>query len=512
MVEQGLRLDPALEFKAGPVPDDLAEGWALDGSPLILRPEQSLMSMSASPPAPGVDLDWGGLFSLLQGALLDMVPLLQWLFFLYFFARAVSYLLLNLMPLLKFRFDQLGQVVSDNGSEVPVSLILPAGNDASAAIACIQRLLRLEFPEFEILVVVDSQQSQVLHALLDEYSMVPFPAVSHEVVPSKHIKAFYASSSHLRLRLLEKEGAGRADALNAALNYAFYPLVCAMETRYFLRQDGLKKISQIFRNNPQMAAACASIEAAGRDLQQEGIGFVECNRLPRSWMALSQMIEQHKYERFSRISLSRMNALLLTSESLNVLRKDAVIAAGAYRSDVLNAEMELPARMHLQFGQKGMDYQIAYIPYSLFWAEMPANWGGLKTYSITRQASLMQSLELNRKMLFNYKNGAAGLIGFPFVLLFEGVGPCIELLSYIITGVFYFAGLIDLNAFASFWLLVLGLGCLLSLSALAQEAIMFNEHINIFKVLRVFIAALLENLVYRQLTVFWRVLGLLRRV
>jgi hypothetical protein len=61
---------------------------------------------------------------------------------------------------------------------------------------------------------------------------------------------------------------------------------------------------------------------------------------------------------------------------------------------------------------------------------------------------------------------------------------------------------------AVFFALAIGLGVMLSASALVLEEMSFHVYPRISELLKLFLIAILENLGYRQLTLVWRIKGL----
>jgi cellulose synthase/poly-beta-1,6-N-acetylglucosamine synthase-like glycosyltransferase len=513
MAEQILRVDSALGHSAGPVPADLAEGLASDNAPLVLQHDSLFASLPPPPPVPGPDFNWGLALDSLQGVLADAIPLLQWFFLLNFIALNGGYLLLNLASLFMIRTylreqDAAAPYLSTAKHEIPISIILPAGNDAAAVVARVHAMLQLDYSEFEIIIVNDGSYEPVLKALVHEFSLAPFPEAYRERLPSKHVKAFLASSVYPGLRLVDKESGGRADALNAALNCARYPLFCIMDNDFVLQRDSLSKMGRAFQNKPTVVAACASVGVAnGCTLQG---GFMESIGFPRSWLALFQVIEYLRNARFARMFWSRLNAMLITTRIFGVFHKETVIAAGGFRTDTLNEDMELVARIHRLLRRENKRYHIAYVPDALCWADATENWKLLKLQCMNRQISLAQALEMNRQLLLGRRGGAVGWLGFPFIFLFEVMAPWLEVLGYLIMTLLWLSGLISFQAFWTFLLAVIGLGVLHSTSALLMDEMTLRTNRKLSHALKLFAVALLENLGYRQLTAFWRVIGTVR--
>ncbi len=117
---------------------------------------------------------------------------------------------------------------------------------------------------------------------------------------------------------------------------------------------------------------------------------------------------------------------------------------------------------------------------------------------------------LNRGLLFKRGSGLVGWVAFPFFLIFEWIGPFIEVAGYIFVAVTYFLGLLSFSSSLLFMLLAIGLGMLLSVSALLLEELSFRTYPKTRHLLLLFVAAIAENFGYRQLNSYWRLEGLVK--
>jgi hypothetical protein len=96
------------------------------------------------------------------------------------------------------------------------------------------------------------------------------------------------------------------------------------------------------------------------------------------------------------------------------------------------------------------------------------------------------------------------------MVLFEWLGPLVELGGYVFMAVAYPAGLVSWEAFVVFLALALGLGILLSASGLLLEEIAFHVYPSRRHLLVLALVVVLENFGYRQLNSWWRLVGLYR--
>ena len=124
------------------------------------------------------------------------------------------------------------------------------------------------------------------------------------------------------------------------------------------------------------------------------------------------------------------------------------------------------------------------------------------------QRGLSESLLANRALLLHPRGGAPGWLAFPFMIAFEWVGPLVEVAGYLLMTLGFAYGIVDGRVFLAFMLLALGLGMMLSASALLLEEISFHIYKRPSELLTLALVAVIENFGYRQLVTLWRLQGL----
>jgi hypothetical protein len=134
--------------------------------------------------------------------------------------------------------------------------------------------------------------------------------------------------------------------------------------------------------------------------------------------------------------------------------------------------------------------------------------GALREGRMRWQVALAEALEHNTGLLGN--RGFAARAAFPFLFLFECLGPAIEVLAYVLMTAMFLLGLIPGMLFVAFLAFVFSLGFMVSMSTLLLEEISFRLYPRWGQAARLAIAAIVENLGYRQLVAFWRLDALMR--
>lgn len=442
-----------------------------------------------------------------------IIEFVTWFVLCYFIALNGSYLLLNLLSLRTLHrrgqeqfLDELPQAYS--GLEPPVSILVPAYNEETTIAASIRSMLQLSYSEFEIIVVNDGSKDGTLEVLKREFDLLPFPEAYRRQIPTMEVKGFYRSTRYPNVRVIDKANGGKADSLNAGINASRYPLVCGVDADSILQRDSLQRVVKPFLYDPTVVATGGTVRVAN-GCEVSG-GFLTKVGLPKNIWALFQVVEYLRAFLFGRLGWSTVNGMLIISGAFGVFRKDTVIFAGGYRPNTIGEDMELVVRMHRLLRARRQPYRIEFVPDPVCWTEAPEDYRTLKNQRIRWQRGLSESLTANWGLLFSRNGGAPGWLAFPFMLLFEWLGPLVELGGYIFMVFAFLAGAISWEAFAAFLFVAIGLGILLSASGLLLEEISFHIYPRGKHLLGLGLVVLLENFGYRQINTVWRLIGLYR--
>ena len=436
----------------------------------------------------------------------------QWGFLLYFAAINGTYLCLNLLAFVSVsRFMQRRALErlprSFSGLETPVSLIVPAYNEAVTIVSSVRSLLQLNYPQFEIVVVNDGSKDSTLAELARAFSLVLVPEAFRIRLRTKPVRAVYRSMTHPELRVIDKENGGKADALNAGINGARYPLFCALDADSILQRDSLHRVALPFLEDPTTVASGGVVRLAnGCEVSD---GFIVRPGVPRHPLALVQVVEYLRAFLFGRLGWSPLNAVLVISGAFGLFDKETVIVAGGYRTDTVGEDMDLVVRLHRMLRRDGRPYRIAFVPDPVCWTEAPEHWRVLRSQRIRWQRGLSESLASNGDLLFSRWGGVPGWIAMPFAWIFEWASPLVEVAGYAFFGAGLLLGFASIEFAAAFLFMAVGLGMLLSVLALLLDELSFQTYPRAADLLLLFAAVAMENLGYRQVNAWWRLRGLL---
>ncbi|MBB3118183.1 glycosyltransferase family 2 protein [Pseudoduganella violacea] len=431
----------------------------------------------------------------------------------YFVLLNGGYLLLNFLSMISLRrrsqeiiLDDLPQVYS--ALEPPISVLVPAYNEEATIAASVRSMLQLSYSEMEIIVINDGSADGTLEVLKQEFGLQAFPEAYRVQIETKAVRGFYRSTRYPNLRVIDKANGGKADSLNAGINASRYPLFCGVDADSILQRDSLQRLVKPFLTDSTVVATGGTVRVAN-GCEVRG-GYLTRVGLPRNVWALFQVVEYLRAFLFGRLGWSVINGMLIISGAFGLFRKDAVLAAGGYKPKTIGEDMELVVRMHRLLREKKQPYRIDFIPDPVCWTEAPEDKATLRNQRIRWQRGLSESLSANWGLMFSRRGGVPGWLAFPFMLLFEWMGPLVELGGYVFMVFAWYFGWVSWEAFAVFLFVAIGLGILLSTSGLLLEEMSFHIYPKPRQLLMLALIVIAENFGYRQLNTWWRLVGLYR--
>lgn len=389
----------------------------------------------------------------------------------------------------------------------PVAVLAPAFNEAATCRESVRAMLALHYPDHEVIVINDGSKDETLQILIDEFKLYRSGRTPDGTLPTKPIRAIYESRDPIGLVVIDKENGGKADSLNAGINVARAPLVCAVDSDSLLEDRALLWVIQPFLEDDATIATGGIIRVVN-GCKVEG-GRVTEVRAPRKLVPLFQAVEYLRAFLGGRVAFSYLNSLLIISGAFGVFRRDAVLEAGGYLTSTVGEDMELVVRLHRLWREKRRPYRIVFVAEPVCWTEVPESLAILQRQRNRWQRGTVESIGRHRRMILRPRYGAIGLFAIPYFLIFEMLGPLVELIGYVVTIVGLATGLISVNVALLFAVVSILFGVMLSLSAVVLEELTRRRYPSPADLARLFLAAVLENVGFRQLHTWWRTRGLI---
>jgi cellulose synthase/poly-beta-1,6-N-acetylglucosamine synthase-like glycosyltransferase len=384
-----------------------------------------------------------------------------------------------------------------------VSVVLPAYNEEAGIVASATSLLDLRYPRHEVIVINDGSTDGTLERLREAFDLIPVREALRSRIPSQPLRGAYVSRRRRNLWVLDKPNGGKADALNAGINAASHPYFCAVDADAILEEDSLLRLVKPVIDDPDLIAAAAGIVriANGATVAH---GRILDFRLPRSGLAVMQVVEYFRAFLIGRVGWDNVGGLLIVSGAFGLFRRDLVEAVGGYTHGMVGEDVELVARLHAHLRKRGEPYRIAFVPEPTCWTEAPEDLRTLGNQRRRWARGLGETLWRHRRMIGNPRYGVVGLVALPYFLVFEFLGSVLELTGIAIVVVALLVGAVSVAFFVTFTVVAVLLWILLSFSAILLEEYAIRRYRNGADIARLVLFSVFESFGYRQLNAWWR--------
>jgi cellulose synthase/poly-beta-1,6-N-acetylglucosamine synthase-like glycosyltransferase len=230
-------------------------------------------------------------------------------------------------------------------------------------------------------------------------------------------------------------------------------------------------------------------------------------RGPHRALARIQAVEYLRSFLFGRPGWNRLGGNLLISGAFGLFRRQSLLDTNGYAKTV-GEDMELVIRLRRHAYESGGPGRVEFVPDPVAWTETPTSFQQLGRQRERWQRGFSDSLWRHREVFLNRRYGALGLVVFPAFFLFEWIAPIVEAAGLVLVTLGLVFGELSPLFAVLFFGLACGIGILLSMLALMLEELSFRRYGRARDRALLVLWAILENLGYRQLTVWWRLRGI----
>ncbi|MDD6568126.1 MAG: glycosyltransferase family 2 protein [Eubacteriales bacterium] len=427
---------------------------------------------------------------------------------------SVIYIVQMIMSFVKVRKDSKALMSNDyerymySDNLLPISLLIPAYNEEENVVQNIKSLMKMDYPNFEIIVVNDGSTDKTHEKIVEAFGLYQIESSQKVSIPTKEVRGVYYNVDYPNLLYIDKENGGKSDALNAGINASSYPLFACLDADSRLEKDALLKLSIEFNKDKNTIVAGGIVRIANGSVIRDGEfkGF----SMPKKIIERFQIVEYYRSFLSGRVSWGLSNSMLIVSGAFGVFQKQAVIEVGGYKTNTIGEDMEIVVRLHSYMRKNKRKYKIIFCEDAVCWTQGPMSLKDIRGQRRRWQIGLLDTLISHKNLLFNPRYGMVGMVAVPYNWMFELLGAVIEVLGYFIIPFSLIMGELNMFFFVIYFLLATLLGIMLSIGSLILEQYTKKSAMTAKQYILISVYAILENFGYRQLITLFRVEGIFK--
>ena len=250
----------------------------------------------------------------------------------------------------------------DAAFQPPVSIIVPAYNEARVIDASLAALLRLRYPRYEV-IVVDDGSTDGTYGRARRWGGQHGPA---------------------SMQVLRQVNGGKARALNAGIRRAMGEIVVCIDADSQLAAGSLAAMVRHFRD-PAVGGVAGNVKVKNR----------------RNVLAGLQALEYLEGLNMVRRTLGFFRIVNIIPGPVGAFRRSALEQIGGYDPDTFAEDCDLTVKLLTR------GWKIRYEPRAVSWTEAPERINDLVRQRYRWTRGLLQVAMKHRRFLFSFRGGAA---------------------------------------------------------------------------------------------------------
>ncbi|RIW31836.1 glycosyltransferase family 2 protein [Bacillus salacetis] len=283
-----------------------------------------------------------------------------------------------------------------NLHEHSFSVIVPAYNEAIVIENCILGFLQTKHQNAEMVIVNDGSSDNTLEVLKTQLKLRPYVKPFDRTLPHKEILNVYRSETAKNIFVIDKFNGGKADALNAGINFANKEIVVTLDADSILDPNSLSEMNDAFKE--KNVVACGGNVMIAQAFKGEFGHFKPHFKMKGilRYQYLQYLTDFFLYKR-AQATLGTMSVI---SGAFGAFKKEMLLKINGFRSTV-GEDMDITLKVHKFIKENGNEDKITFVPSAVCFTEAPSSIKDLFKQRVRWQKAFIDCLVHYRRCYFN---------------------------------------------------------------------------------------------------------------
>lgn len=266
------------------------------------------------------------------------------------------------VPLFKKIKMDFSEVIEEKG----ISVLIPAYNEGIVIENCITAARAVEYDNKEIIIINDGSNDNTMDLLDNILGLQETQKKKSNVLEHKSVINVYESKKYKDVFVIDKVNGGKADALNAGIEYAKKELVVTLDADSMLEKDSLFYINHYFKDDKVVAAGGtvhvvqAFEREAGRLVPRfKGTGLVK-----------HQILHYIHGFYVKKYTQSVFNSIVVIAGAFGTFQREMLLNIDGFRKTV-GEDMDITLKVYKYIKENNLDKKLIYAPEAICYTECP---------------------------------------------------------------------------------------------------------------------------------------------
>ncbi|MGD7025099.1 glycosyltransferase family 2 protein [Rossellomorea vietnamensis] len=275
------------------------------------------------------------------------------------------------------------------------SVIVPAYNEEKVIENCIGGFNRVAYEDAELLIVNDGSKDRTLEVLNEALLLKPATRMVDTRLKHERVTAFYQSQKYPSIFVINKKNGGKADSLNAGINFSEKEVVITLDADSILEKNSLNEMNSAFQRKGVVACGGNVL------ISQAFNGSLE-NLKPT--LKVNNVIKFQFLQYLSSFYLHKraqaaMNSITVIAGAFGAFRRETLFGIKGFRKTV-GEDMDITLKLHKWIKERGNKESIIFVPTALCYTECPSTLKNMFKQRVRWQKAFIDCLIYYRKDFF----------------------------------------------------------------------------------------------------------------
>ncbi|MCA1065267.1 glycosyltransferase [Rossellomorea sp. AcN35-11] len=319
------------------------------------------------------------------------------MFFLYLtLAIFISFVLFQtvyiIIPLFKNETKKKRTVFKDHS----FSVIVPAYNEDKVIENCIQGFLQQTHQQAELVIVNDGSKDKTMEVLNKALDLRGYYRPMDSRLQHKEVMNFFRSTRYPGIYVLDKVNGGKADALNAGINFSKNEIVITLDADSILEANALAEMNEVFQERNVIASGgnVMIAQAFTGELHQLKPTFQVSGIIRYQFLQYLTAFFLHKRAQAS------VGAITVIAGAFGAFRRGTLFRIKGFRSTI-GEDMDITLKLHRWIEENGRKEKIAFAPGAICYTECPGTFKDMFKQRVRWQKAFIDCLVHYRRCYFH---------------------------------------------------------------------------------------------------------------